>query len=391
MKSIIKNNNQEWFDTTYIKSNLKSKSISGGISTIGAQFISFLISTGSTVILARLLDPNDYGLIAMITSITGFILIFKDFGLSSAVVQHPDIDHAKASLIFWLNLIIGAVLGILVIAIGPLAADFFDEPRLVKISYFFSLSAFISSASGLHYAILKRQMLFLPLSYIHIIASFSGVAVGILMAYFGLGYWALVAIHVLSPFVSFILVLLICRWRPSKISFKTNIKPFVNFGIGMTGFDLINYFSRNMDNILIGRFLGAAVLGLYSKAYQLLMLPIVQLRNPLNSVGISALSSLQSDKIKFRQYYKKFVFILAFFSFPLVVYMGLFAKPLILVVLGDKWIDSAPIFQVLSIAAFIQPVASTRGLVLISLGKTKKYFIWGLANAIFVTGGFLIG
>ncbi|MEO6188699.1 MAG: oligosaccharide flippase family protein, partial [Ginsengibacter sp.] len=163
------------------------------------------------------------------------------------------------------------------------------------------------------------------------------------------------------------------------------------FGSGIAAFDLINYFSRNVDNVLIGKFSGPVALGLYSKAYQLLMLPITLLRDPLNSVTLPALSSLQNNGEKFRQFYQRFIFTLSFFSMPLVIYLAVFSEELIILLLGEQWVGASYVFKLLAISSFIQPVETTRGLVMISTGQTNRHFIWGVINAVFVVTGFLIG
>jgi PST family polysaccharide transporter len=159
----------------------------------------------------------------------------------------------------------------------------------------------------------------------------------------------------------------------------------------MTGFDLVNYFSRNMDNVLIGKYVGPAALGFYSKAYQLLMLPITQLRNPLNAVALPALSSLNNAPDQYRSFFKRYLFTLAFFCMPLVIFCGVFSEELILIILGKQWAPAAIVFKILAIASFIQPVASTQGLVLITTGRSKRYFLIGLVNSIVVVIGFYIG
>ena len=146
-----------------------------------------------------------------------------------------------------------------------------------------------------------------------------------------------------------------------------------------------------MDNILIGKFIGSGPLGLYTKAYQLLMLPITRLRDPLNAVAIPGLSTLQNEKEKFRAYYRKYVFTLSFFSMPLVMFLAVYSEELFIVVLGPQWTEASVIFQILAVSSFIQPVASTRGVVMISTAQTKKYFMWGIFNSVFVIIGFAFG
>ncbi|MFB9865134.1 lipopolysaccharide biosynthesis protein [Rufibacter immobilis] len=381
----------KWFDTRHLKGDLKNRSVQGGFNTIGGQAVSFLMNICSTVILARLLPPDDYGLVAMVTAITGFITIFKDLGLSAAIVQREKIDQQQVSSVFWLNLLISFGIAVVVALLAPVLVYFYQEERLFSITLVFAGSIFITGLSLQHNALMQRQMKFAVLSLIQIASTAGSLLTGILLAWGGYGYWALVATMVLTPVFSTIALWSVCSWRPSVARQSPDLGSFLKFGAGITGFDLVNYFSRNMDNVLIGKFIGAAALGLYSKSYQLLMLPITQLRNPLNAVALPVLSSLQTEKEKFRSYYQRYLFTLAFFSMPLVVGLGVYSEELILLVLGEQWAAAAYIFKLLAISAFIQPIAGTQGLILITTGQVRRYFLYGIYNAICITAGFAVG
>lgn len=382
---------RHWFTREHSKGDLRSKSIKGGASTIFAQLISFALNIGSTVLLARLLLPEDYGLVAMVTSFTGFVLMFKDLGLTQAVIQREEINHNEVSMVFWVNVYVSLALALVVIATGPILVWFYNEPRLMLISFAYALVAILGGLSAQHSALLNRQMKFQILSRITIISSLLSLLVGLLLAYLGYGYWAVVAISVVSTFVQAVLLWFFCSWRPSFKRITKEVKSYLQFGAGVTGFNMVNYFSRNLDNILIGKFIGAGPLGLYSKAYQLLMLPISQLRDPLNAVGTPALSSLVKDPDKYRKYYNEYVFLLSFFSMPIVVFLFVCAHPLILLILGENWASAAEIFQLLAITALIQPIASTRGMVMLTSGLSTRYFWWGVYNAIAVIIAFSVG
>lgn len=382
---------ERWLDRNHLTQNLKEKSVKGGARTVGAQIVSFLLNVGSTIFLARLLMPEDYGLLAMVTSFTGFVLIFKDLGLSQAVIQREHITHREVSMVFWLNVYVSLLLALVIAVLGPILVWFYGEQRLLPIALSFALIAIIAGLSVQHAALLNRQMMFKHISQITIAATAISLMVGLAMAYLNMGYWALVCINILNALVQTVLLWIKCDWRPSWVKITADIKAYVGFGAGISGFNMINYFSRNLDNILIGRMIGSNALGLYSKAYQLLMLPITQLRDPLNAVGIPAMSALKNDKWKYKHYYNEFLFLLAFFSFPLVVFLFLESHNLILLLLGENWVEASYIFQLLAITALIQPVASTRGMVMITSGLSKRYFFWGVYNAIAMTIAFVVG
>lgn len=381
----------KWLETSHLKSGIKQNSVKGGASTFSAQIISFALTTITTAVLARLLSPADFGLVAMVTAITGFIMMFRDFGLSSAVIQKDVITHQQVSTLFWINVLVGIVLSIIIMILAPIVASFYKDERLVWITLIISSNAILAGFSSQHRALLNRQMKFNALAMLRIVPFAASSAVSIVLGLMGFNYWAIVIGGIANNLVTLIIVWYKCDWRPSKPQWRDDVKDMIKFGVGVSGFNLVNYFSRNLDNILIGRFIGATALGLYSKAYQLLMLPITQIRDPLNSVGIPALSALQKEKREYRNYYNKYLFFLAFISMPVVIFLGIFSDGIITIVLGKQWLEASRVFQILALSAFIQPVAGTRGMVLISMGHSTKYFYWGVFNSIFVIIGFIVG
>ncbi len=389
--SVNVNTHNRWFSTNHLKDNLKSKAVKGGFNTIGGQAISFGLTVLSTALMVRLLTPEDYGLVMMVTAITGFITIFQNLGLSSAIIQKESISQDQVNAIFWVNVLISLGIALIVASLAPLLVYLYKENRLLNITLVFSLSIFFAGFAPQHYALLKRQMNFKALSLIQIGSAVISVVIGISLAYAGFGYWAIVASMISKSVISTIGVWLACDWKPNFSFNSSKINSFLRFGSGIAAFDLINYFSRNLDNVLIGKYRGSVALGLYSKAYQLLMLPITLLRDPLNSVALPALSSLQNDKDKFRSFYKRFIFTLSFFSMPFVIYLAVFSEELIILLLGEKWLSASYVFKLLAISSFIQPVETTRGLIMTATGKTKRHFFWGVINAVFVITGFLIG
>ncbi len=386
-----RNISRKWFETAHLMADLKTRSVKGGANTVFAQLLSFGMSMLSTAIMARLVAPESFGVVAMVTAVAGFVTIFKDMGFSSAVVQNKVISQKQISTLFWINTTIGLLISFVICVLAPILVWFYKENRLLHITWAYAVSIFVSSLALQHHALLKRQMRFKRVSSIRILATSISIIIGVALAMLDFDYWAVVAIPISYTVVSSVLTWLYCDWRPSFAFDFSRVVSFMRFGSGITGFELVNYLSRNLDNILIGRQIGAIALGLYSKSYQLLMLPITQLRVPLNTVALPALSALQSQPRRYKEFYNRYVFILAFFSMPMVVFLFVFAKEVVLVVLGDQWIEAAHIFQLLALAAFIQPVAGTRGVVMITMGQTRKYFLWGVVNAIFTVLGFLFG
>ena len=380
-----------FFDTEHLKADIKERSVRGGAVTMTAQIIKFLLHTGSTIVLARLLTPQDYGLIAMVTAITGFVTLFKDMGLSMATIQKAEINHSQVSTLFWINVAVSFVLALILAVVAPVISWFYGEPRLTGITLALAGTFIFSGLTVQHQALLRRQMRFLTLATIEIGSMGIGIITAIVLAWYGAGYWALVGSSVASSVIGVALVWVFCRWRPGLPVRRTGVRSMLAFGSHLTGYDIVNYFARNFDNILLGRFCGASVLGLYSRAYNIMMLPISQIRNPLESVAIPALSHLQNDLVRYKKYYIKLVTLIAFITMPLMVFLFVCADEVIGLLLGSKWSGAVNIFKILCIVAFIQPAATTWGLVLVSLGQSKRYLKWGIANSILIVLSFIVG
>ena len=325
----------------------------------------------------------------MVTAIVGFVALFKDMGLSMATIQKKDITYEQVSLLFWINIGVSILLAGFLCAITPLVTHFYREPRLTRITLVLACTFLFSGLTVQHEALLRRHMRFVILGVIEVASMSTGVVSAIVLAYLGAGYWSLVALPAGTTICNTVLVWSLCRWRPGLPRRGVGVRPMLRFGSHLTGFSLINYFSRNFDNILIGRFWGAEVLGLYSKAYNIMMLPISQVRGPLESVAIPTLSHLQDDPERYRRYYLKLIGLVAFLSMPLMAFLFVCAKDVILLLLGPNWSGAVEIFRVLCLVSFIQPIASTRGLVLVSLGHTQEYFKWGLASGIITVLSFI--
>lgn len=379
------------FDTEHLKHDLKNKSIQGGISTMAGESISLALRIGSMVVLARILMPEHFGLIAMVMALTDIVERFKDFGLSSATVQRKEINHEQVSTLFWINLGIGILIMLSVAALSQVIVWFYKDRRLFGITLALSSSFLFGGLAVQHHALLRRQMRFNILAWINILSNTLSIALAIALAWQGYGYWALVWKEVSRAVFIAAGLWLMCRWRPSFPKRIPGIGSMLRFGRDITGFNITHFFSQSLDKILIGKFWGAGPLGFYKEAYQLINLPIKQIQFSSDYVSESTLSTLQNEYDKYRRYYKKIISILSFAYMPLVTYICIFSENIILLILGKKWIESAAICRILAIAAFILPVANTCGTVMITCGKTKRYLWWGVMNATCVSIAFFIG
>ncbi len=390
-RDVLRLTPDELFNSEHLTRELTKKSVRGGITTLGSQGAKFVLGVGSTAVLARLLTPADFGLIGMVTVVVGFATMFTEAGLSMATVQKAEITQEQISTLFWINVLISVAFGLCVLAGSPLVARFYGKPELTAVTAALSFTFIISGLTLQHQALQRRHMRFGTLAGIRIASQVIALVVTILLALYGLRYWALVVGTLSNALAVTLLTFVFCPWIPGKMRKGTGVREMLKFGGHLTGFNFINYFSRNADNILIGRFIGADALGLYSRAYQLFMLPIGQVRGPLNDVALPALSALRNDPERYAKYYQRLLDIMASLTMPLTVYCVIEADFLIRNLLGPKWLGAVPVFRILAIAGFVQVLASTRGLVLMSCGLARRYFYWGLFNAIVCVASFIVG
>ena len=356
-----------------------------------AQAVKFVLHTGSTVLLARLLLPSDFGLVAMVTAITGFVALFKDAGLSAATVQREEITHQQVSTLFWINVALSTCVMLVVAALAPLLVILYNEPRLLLITVAIGALFVVGGLTVQHQALLRRQMEFKKLSIIEIGSMAGGVLVAISMALAGLGYWALVGLTAGTTLTNCVLVWTLCPWRPSLPSRDSGVGSMLRFGGNMTAFSFVNHFSRNMDNVLIGWWWGAGPLGLYAKAYSLLMLPITQINAPVSAVVIPALSRLQNEPERYRRFYRRAINLVATAGMPICAFAFAAADPLVLFFLGERWAPMVPIFMALGPAAFAGTLNIANGWVFVSLGRADRQFRWGLVMAVITVTAFIIG
>jgi PST family polysaccharide transporter len=371
--------------------SLRNKSVRGGAITMLSQMANTGIQVASTVILARRLSPEEFGIIAMVVSITSFAGLFRDLGLSSAAIQKFDLSREQQSNLFWLNAAVGTLLTLLVAAAAPLVAMFYHKPDLMPVTLALSVTFLIGSLGTQHGAMLVRNMQFFRQAIATVAGALMTLVTAVVLSSTGMSYWSLVWGTLVGSACTTLLLITLSPFRPCRPMRGTGIRDLLKFGANVTGFNFVNFFHRSLDNILIGRTWGAGSLGLYNRAYQLLMFPINAIRGPITAVAYPAMSRLQGNPQAFRSYYRKITALLALASMPLVAYLYVEAGPVVELLLGSQWRGVAPIFKYLALTAFIQPVASLRGMVILSTGRSGDYLAWGCLNSGVVVTGFLIG
>ena len=352
--------------------DLKEKTIRGGAARLASQVASLALRTVALVVLARLLSPKDFGLVGMVTAFTGILTWFRDFGLSAAAVQRLDITTDQHSTLFWINVLFGAVLALVTVAAAPAIAAFYHEPHLVCVAAVLG-TAFLFNAVGIqHSALLQRQMRFTALAMIGVASLIAGTAVAIGGAAFGYGYWALVASSVMTPLVASIGFWLVTGWVPGMPLRRTGIRSMMHFGGTLTLNGIVAYIGFNADKVMIGRFLGVDVLGIYGRGFALASMPSDNFTSAVGEVAFSALSRLQNDPARLRSYFLKGFSLVLGLTLPITIAGALFADDIVLVLLGPRWQASTEIVRLLAPTIAVMAVISPMGWLISSLGLVRR-------------------
>jgi O-antigen/teichoic acid export membrane protein len=375
----------------HLAADLRGRSVRGGAVTLVGQAVKFVLTLASMAVLARILTPEDFGLIAMATVVIGFTSVFKDMGLSMATVQRTDVRHSQVSTLFWLNVGASVAIAVVTAAAAPVLAWFYKEPRVTAVTVVLATSVLVGGFAIQHQALLRRQMRFGALAFVEIASLAAGTAAAIASALAGHGYWALVVLQVVREAAATGLVWMMCRWRPDRPVRGSGVRSLVTFGAHLSGFNVLTYVARNIEKMLIGWYWGAGPVGLYNNADRILLLPIQQINTPLTSVAVPALSRIQKEPDRYRAYYRRGVLLTVTAAMPIVAFLFVAAEKAVLVFLGGQWVDAVPIFRALGPAAFIGTFNVATGWVYVSLGSTRRQFHWGLFSTAVTVIAYVIG
>jgi O-antigen/teichoic acid export membrane protein len=387
----MKNYSDDQFDTSHLKSDLKERSIKGSFISVGARGINVLIQLGSTAILARLLTPKDFGLVAMVLVGLDLLLNFRDAGLSAATVQRPTIDHSQVNALFWINVGVGFTLTVVMAFLSPVFAGFYKEPRLLSVTMVIGFVFLFDGLAVQHRALLQRHMRFSALASIKIITQLVGKVTAIVLAFLGFRYWALVAMPIAISVCRAIMVWSLVDWKPGFPKIAKDLRAMIMFGMNLTGVQLVSFFTYQLDNILIGRVCGAYALGLYSRSYNLISTPARLFGWPMHSVLVPSLSILQNEPERFRRFLKKAIEKLTFFAQPTATLLIVAADEIIITLLGRQWIQAIPIFKLLGIWGFLLVTATGSKWILISLARTNRLLKWETIQSVSLSLAIILG
>jgi O-antigen/teichoic acid export membrane protein len=339
---------------------------------MSGQGLRFVIQTASTMVLARLLSPEDFGLQGMVLVITGFLAFFQDAGLAMATIQRLEITHDQTSTLFWINLVVGGILAMLCAASAPLLVKFYHEPRLYWIAVFSALTFVFSGVAAQHGALLRRSLRFGTQAQISVLSQVAGSATGITMAVLGYRYWSLVGMAMASSVAGAAAVWLAVRWVPGPPRRGCGVRSMLRFGGLATCNSFVVFLAWNAEKILLGRFWGADALGLYGRAYQLVTQPVQQFETSLGSIAFPALSRIQHDAERLAKSFLSAYNLHISLTIPITVICAVFAEEIVGIILGNKWMAAAPIFRVLAPVAVVFAVANPLSWLVSSTGRMGR-------------------
>ena len=384
-----------YFEDHKESKDLGRLALRGATASVAIQYGHGVVQIVAAVVLARLLAPEDFGLVAIVTVLTSFAPLLIDFGLGNATTQRSKITRSQVSSLFWLGSGMALAVAVFVAACAPLIARMYGEPRLEAIALYSAITFVLYGLSNQHLALLRRTMQFASIAKIQILSALAGLAVGIAVATCGYGYWALVLRPIASSLCTAIGAWRVCQWRPGFPVLTNEVKSMVRFGLHVTSFSVVYTVARGIDRAALGLFYRPAEVGYYQNATTLYDYSIDAALHQLHVVGSAALSKLQSNPAVLRQKYEAALSAVAFFIMPAAAILSVTAEDLTVLLLGEKWRAAGLLLSIIALKGIFQVVDSSQGRLHLSIGRVDRWRNWGIFAAVvqvlFIFGGLPFG
>lgn len=363
-----------------------------GVAWIGAgKGVVQLVGVAVTLVLARLLTPEDFGLVGMVVVVTGFLDVLGDMGFAAALVQRAEVEERHRSSVFWLNVGVGLAFAAALFATAPLVARFYGEPRLLFIVRLLALEFVLSPLMMVQHATLARDMQFRTLAAAETVGALlaSGVAVG--MALGGLGVYALVGRTLAALTGEVALLWLLSSWRPRFELSRRALSDLWSYSANLFGFSTLSYWSSQIDDLLIGRYFGAGPLGLYGRAYSTMMMPVTEVGSVLARVMFPTFSKLQHDAAETKQIYLQLLSVIGFVTFPVMFGLAVLSRPFIQVLFGPQWLGASTVLGIYCLVGASHAIGSTVTWIYKAQGRTDWMFRWGLGASAVTISAIVLG
>ena len=369
----------------------RKRAVSGAIVTGLAAGGRAVLHVLAIVVLARLLTPDDFGVMGMVFPIIALATIFQEAGLALAVLQRDRISDEELSTVFWINTSVALALCLLLLIAAPFVAEFYEEPRAAAPTAASGLLVLLGALSAQHGALLNRQMHFGKLALIEVLALLTGTVLAIAVAFFYQTYWAIFLLSFATAAAACVLSWGFSRWRPGKCAPLSQVSDLIRFGAHFTVGSVATYFGRNLDKVLIGRFWGTTQLGFYDRASKVVLMPILFVHTPLLRLIVPMLSQSRQEPERYRR-----MFLLAFqmsllLTVPGVVLLAAAARPVVVLVMGEQWVGGAPIFGWLAVACLGQLATGPLTMLFVSQDRARDAMISSVATSIYSSLAFVIG
>ena len=371
--------------------DLGRQAVRGGIVSVAMQYGGGTLQIVAQIVLARLLTPVDFGLVAIITVLTSFAPLLIDFGLGDATTQRSKITPSQISSLFWLASGIGLAVGIVVAAASPLIAAIYREPRLEPIALCTAITFVLWGISNQHLALLRRTLQFGRIAAIQLLATLAGIVVAIVLAICGYTYWALVARPIARALCVAVGAWTGCRWRPGRPVLDNEVKSMAHFGLQVVSFSITYTVAKSVDRIGLGLFYSPAQVGYYQNASTLYQYSIWMTLEQVHTVGSAALSKLQSQPAALRQRYEMALSTLAFVIMPLAAILSVTAEDVTVLLLGEKWRPGALLLRIIALRGILEVVEASAGWLHLSIGRADRWRNWGIAYLITQIVGVVAG
>lgn len=373
------------------ENKLKKLTVDGLSWSVAGQVIIQLSTFFIGILMVRLLSPREFGLMSMIVVLTGFANVFRSFGLGSYIVHNHDLDQKELSTIFWFSILIGTIISMIFFFSSGFISNFYNEPALESIAKIISINFIVSSFSIVPFSLLRQRMDFKSIFKAQTVATIISGIGGIYLAYNGFGVWSLVFKAMVFTGFGCILYWIFSGWKPRFQFFKLGIHKMLSFSLPLLGSESFNYWVRNIDNLLIGKYLGSQQLGYYDRAYSLMLLPVNNISSVIVNVLFPSFSTIKDDHPRIVSIFRLSIGCVCLIVMPLMLGLFITAENVVTVIFGQQWLPMVPVLQILSLLGISQSVVHLTSSLMLSQGRTRLILKLGLLTKTFTILMIIIG